>query len=311
MSPRAVGGRRLAFEEIPEPVRAWVGRKVGQVHVLAEHVGGMSPGCAVSLASSGGGTVFLKAVGEELNPRTLEIFRAEAAVLPLLAPVDYRPRFLGCHDEAGWVAILLEHVEGRYPDIDDPADFAALDLAVQRQSAELTPPPDGLPRDQLMADNARRWQLRWEGPIVEDPGRFLPTWAVERMPELLDRVAATPGQLPEDALCHCDGRDDNTLIRADGTAVVLDWGMWQLGPTWLDRALLAAQLSDGELATQWLASWVPPQHDDAVTNLFLSFGGSQAWRASQPADPSLPAMQDYCREDSRRFLELARLRLGA
>jgi aminoglycoside phosphotransferase (APT) family kinase protein len=57
----------------------------------------------------------------------------------------------------------------------------------------------------------------------------------------MDRVRALPHQLPATTLCHFDIRDDNLLVREDGQAVVVDWGMARLGPAWTDLVLLAAQ----------------------------------------------------------------------
>lgn len=308
MSPRAVGGRRLSYVELPDAVCDWVESCVGQVSVLTQHVGGMSPGCACSLQASNGGRYFLKAVGEHLNARTVEIFRAEAAVLPLLSSVRYRPNLMGLYDHDGWVALLLEHVDGRFPDLDEDGDFDALASAMAEQAKELTPAPIGVPGNALMSNNARRWLERWQ-VIKAYPDSYLPTWAAARVDELFGRVEGLPQQLPPESLCHCDGRDDNALIRPDGTAVILDWGMWQLGPSWLDGALLAVQRSDARAANRWLQSWLLPEHGEAVTNLFVAFGGSQAWRAAQPGDPTLPAMQAYCLDDAERFLTLARIRL--
>ena len=55
-------GRRLPYEAVPEPVRAWVTRIVGAVAVAREHRGGMSPGCATSLRTTDGSLSFVKAV---------------------------------------------------------------------------------------------------------------------------------------------------------------------------------------------------------------------------------------------------------
>lgn len=69
------------------------------------------------------------------------------------------------------------------------------------------------------------------------------------------------------------------------------------------------QRTDAVEANRWLASWLPVEHEEAVTNLFVAFGGNQCWRANQPADPTLPAMGAYVRGDAQRFMALARLRL--
>lgn len=301
--PRAVG-LRIGYAQVPEQVRSWVQEQVGPATVIAEHRGGMSPGCATSLESADGQRYFVKAVGEELNARTVEIFRGEVDLLRALPPAPYRPPLLAAYDHDGWVALLLEQVDGRYPDFDDDADFAGAMKAVTAQVEELTPPP--FPANPLEASTAR-WLQRW-GFVREDPHAYLPTWAAERADELYARAEAMRHQLPPTTLCHTDVRDDNFLIRPDGSAVVLDWGMASLAPAWLDPVLLATQRSTDKGAA-WLKGHVAPEDDEAVTNLLVAFGGAQAWRGTQPNHAALPAMADYCREDATRLLALAEHRL--
>src|SRR5699024_3814106 len=127
--------------------------------------------------------------------------------------------------------------------------------------------------------------------------------------ELLPRVVGLPDNLPESALCHFDIRDDNLLLRDDGGAVILDWGMARLGPPWLDHVLLAAQQPTAEQAQYCLDRWIPIDAQQTVTSLLVAFGASQAWNAAQPPRPSLPTLTAYTREDARRLLAIARLRL--
>ena len=54
---RAVG-RRIAYSEVPAAVREYLRRRFGVHEVLAEHTGGMSPGCATTLATADGDRVF-------------------------------------------------------------------------------------------------------------------------------------------------------------------------------------------------------------------------------------------------------------
>lgn len=303
LQPRAVG-KRLAYADVPTHVREWVEARIGKASVIAEHRGGMSPGCATSLEVEDGQRFFVKAVGEQLNQRTVEIFRSEVALLRALPQVSYRPPLLAALDDQGWVALLLEHVEGRYPDFDDDADFEAVLTTVTSQVVALTPPPVTTDR---LATSADRWLARWD-LVRQDPPAYLPSWAAERVDELRARAAAMTQQLPPETLCHTDIRDDNFLIRPDGQAVVLDWGMASLAPRWLDPVLLAMQRPT-DAAARWLQDHVASEDDQAVTNLLVAFGGSQAWRATQPNHPALPAMSDYCREDAHRFLALAERRL--
>ncbi|MGA8113031.1 MAG: phosphotransferase [Actinocatenispora sp.] len=306
--PRAVG-RRIGYRGLPSGVRGWVEARFGPVRVLRDHVGGMSAGCATSLRTADGDDLFVKAVGVEVNEQTVDLFRQEVRLLRRLAPVAYRPALRDAFDRDGWVALALAHVPGRYPDLAADADFAAVARTVEAQIAELTPAPDGTDVPPL-AVTAERWSSRWDG-MAADPGRYLPAWAAARFDELRRRVRDLPAQLPGTTLCHFDVRDDNLLIRDDGRAVILDWGMARLGPEWTDQVLLAVQRDTPVAAEYWLRRRVPPAARDTVTALLVAFGGSQAWNAQQPARPSLPALPAFCRDDAERLLSLARLRLGA
>lgn len=302
-------GRRIGFGQVPAAVRAWVAEEFGDVRVLVEHRGGMSPGCASTLASTRRGPVFVKAVGAELNPQTPQLFRQEIAVLTRLAEVPYRPRVLATYDDGEWVGLALEHVPGRYPDLGDGTDLAAVARVVEQQSAELTPAPAGVDVASL-AWTAGRWRSRW-AVLEDDPARFLPGWAADRFGDLLALVTWLPDRLTEQSLCHFDVRDDNLLIRPDGTAVVLDWGMARRGPRWVDRALLAVQQPTAAGAQRLLERWVPATEQDTLTGLLVAFAGSQAWHAQQPAGPALPALAAFAADDARRLFAIARLRLTA
>lgn len=305
-APRAVG-RRISYGEVPAQLRAWVAERFGPVEVLTGHLGGMSPGCATSLLTADGRVLFVKAVGVELQERTVELFRQEAQLLARLPAAVYRPTLRAVFDEGGWVALVFDHVPGGYPDLDSEADFAAVARVVTEQVAELTPPPPGV-KVAPLAVTAGRWAERWDA-MRGDPGRFLPGWAVARFDELAQRVRALPGGLPAATLCHCDLRDDNLLIDGEGRVVVLDWGMARLGPGWTDLVLLAAQQPTPERAQESLRRWVPPQAEQTATSLLAAFGGSEAWKAQLPMDPSLPTMAAFCRENAERMLAIAQLRL--
>lgn len=267
----------------------------------------MSPGCATSLRAADGQDLFVKAVGAELNEQTVELFRYEIGLLRALPPAPYRPVLRGAYDEGGWVAIVLAQVPGRHPDLARDTDFAAVARVVAAQAAELTPAPVAATS---LTVTAERWLHRWEA-IREQPERFLPGWAAGRIDDLIERVRVLPRQLPATTLCHFDIRDDNLLVRDDGRAVVLDWGMARHGPSWTDLVLLATQRHTAEAAEYWLRRWVPPADQDTVTGMLVALAGSQAWSAQQPARPSLPTLPEFCRDDAQRYLALVRLRLGA
>lgn len=296
----------MPYGSVAPAVRAWVEALAGPVTVVREHRGGMSPGCATTLRAPDGRLVFLKAVGTDQNPQTVELIRYETGILQALPAVPYRPALLASHDRDGWAALLLEHVEGRPPDLADPADHAAVARLVAAQVAELTPPPAG-PDVLPLAETARRWAARWTD-VEADPAGHLPAWAAARVDELVARVRRLPDRLGAGMLCHFDVRDDNLLLRPDGSAVILDWGMARLGPGWVDPLLLALQ-RDTAAAVGHLDTLSPADRETAV-DLLAAFGGSQAWNARQPARPGLPHFAAYCAADADRLLTALAAALG-
>jgi hypothetical protein len=302
--PSAAGVHR-SYDEIPSHVRAWVDEQLdAPVHTATTQAGGMSPGCAARLRTADGRLAFVKAVGSVLNPRTPELFRHEIAVLSHLASVPYRPDVLATYDDGDWVALLLEDVDGRHPDLNDSVQADAVWTTVATQARELTPPPDGLAIGAL-ADNVRVWAGGWT-TMIDDPAP-LPPWARSRVGELTERLTTLPDRLPTESLCHWDVRDDNLLLGPDGTVVIVDWGMAQLGPAWADLFMLCLAWADQpefDVRVAGLDADV-----DTVTDLLLAIGGWLALRSGQPAPPGLPTLPDFQRRESRRILAAAHRRL--
>jgi hypothetical protein len=164
----SAAGVHQPYDRIPDRVRAWVDEQLdARVLMATTQAGGMSPGCAARLRADDGQTAFVKAVGTALNARTPSLFRHEIAILSQLAPAPYRPDVLATYDDGDWVALLLEDVDGRHPDLSDPVEAEAVWTTVAEQSRELTPPPDGLTLD-MLADDVRVWAGGWE-TMTDDP----------------------------------------------------------------------------------------------------------------------------------------------
>ena len=116
---------------------------------------------------------------------------------------------------------------------------------------------------------------------------------------------------------HLDIRDDNLLLRGDGSAVIVDWGMSRPGPSWVDQVLLAAHRvdrADFDAQVAGLSAYgVSASRGDAlqddVTDLLLALGGSLAALRDRPM-PGLPAIDAFRRREQARLLEGARRRLG-
>ena len=234
----------------------------------------------------------MKAAGAELNARTPELFRHEIAVMQRLPSVDYRPDLLAAYDDGSWVAMLLEDVDGRHPDLDVAAEADAVRAAVREQAQALATSGSSLGIEgENLADRVRRWHRQISSG--QDGARAaLPQWWLRDEQALSARVASLADRVAVDAWCHFDIRDDNLLIRPDGRAVILDWGMSCAGVSWLDELLLDLHAVDRPEFDGLVAGRLAyPDSDDLeadTTDMLLALGGSLAVQAARPQPPGLP-----------------------
>jgi hypothetical protein len=314
--PRAAGSPRVSASELPERVRMWIDAELGSPVVDARtQVGGFSSGVAARLAAADGSTVFVKAVDGSVNADTPDLFRHEAAVLTALPERPYRATLRATYDDGDWVALLLDDIEAGHPDLDDDTDMESVRVALVAQAEELTPDPVGLPGPDLAA-SAARWHRRVARALDDDPSHF-PDWFVDEQDLLLARLASLPERLPSESWVHLDIRDDNLLLRADGSAVVVDWGMSRPGPSWIDQVLLAVHRVDRPdfdaqvegLAVFGASASRGSALQDDVTDLVLALGASLAALRDRPM-PGLPAIDEFRRREQARLLAGARRRLG-
>ena len=315
VTPRAVGPR-IDYDHLPAPVRAWVDDALGgHVASATTQVGGFSAGVAARVRTDSGRTAFVKAVDDGVNAQTPELFRHEIAVLEALPDVGYRASLRASYDDSTWVALLLDDVDGRHPDLHDDRDVAAVNAAIVAQARELTPDPVRLDVPD-MAQATARWHRRVVRELDRDPTQF-PGWCVAESDAVLARLASLPDRMPAESWVHLDIRDDNLLVRADGAAVILDWGMSRSGPSWLDQVLLAVHRVETSAFDEMTADVVAfgtsaargPALQDDITDLVLSLGSGLAALRDRPM-PGLPAIDEFRRREQARLLEGARRRLG-
>ncbi len=309
-NPRA-HGKRLAFSDIAEHVHIWLKNTFGSYKVTYEYGGGLSPGCAASIITSDNTPLFIKAAQENSSDATVALFRHEHHVLMSLPPASYRPKLVGAYDSNNWVALVIEHIDGSYPDFTDATTMDTVAEMITCQAAELSPFPQSL--NVLSLKDATQWWVpRWE-EIRNNPSQFIPEQFVdfitETNVETNQRFERTKNSLHSETVCHFDIRNDNLLIQPDGTVMFLDWGIAMTGPRWVDLLILALQAPDPKTTNMFIDKWIPDELQETVTDFLILFGGSQAWNATQPAPPRQPALPGYLADDAARLLTTAQLRV--
>jgi hypothetical protein len=302
---------------MPDQVRSWVADALGSPVVEArDQLGGMSPGCATRLVCADGTRAFVKAVGLELNPVTPILFRREATVLSLIGSHELWADLLASYDDGTWVAILLEDVEGRHPDLDDDATMDLLLHETERLgqvlSERVPDPPAPDPDNGGLADLRRQFHA-WAdavGRAAEVPPELLPDW-VRRDTATWEPLVR--GLAEHDVrLVNFDIRNDNLLERPTGELVFLDWGGTSVGPGWVDPLLARLERVEDPWFDASLASSpeLSAAGDLAVDAWLVGFATFLAWRASTAVDVNLPTLNDFRISVSRSLLVGAERRLG-
>lgn len=287
--PSGRTARRLEWQFLPPNLRAYVERKCGSPVVRADSQGaGFTPGFASVLTCEDGSKHFVKAASAKAQKAFAASYREEARKLALLPPSIPAPRLLWLLDD-DWVALGIEHVEGRNParpwrqrDLD-----AALD-ALEVVASELTPPPAPLARDTFAGDF----------------GEMVDHWDHVRAtrPDLphLEEAAALAARFDEvtrgETLVHTDVRDDNCIVDGDGAVWICDWNWPVTGAAWLDSFLtLVGPRGDGldvdaVIAARPLLRDVPPESLDIVLALLVGYFFKQR---DEPVPPTSPHLRDH------------------
>jgi hypothetical protein len=294
---------RIGWHGVPEHVRCAVDEALGSPIVEAvTQLGGFSPGAAVRVVCRDGRRAFVKAVGSSLNPDTPGLNRAEIVALRLLPDGAPAPRLLSSYDDNDWVALVLEDIDGRRPDLpwtdeDVTAVARSLDvLSRARAHASLRPFAD-------VTHVLSGWDDVAAAPEGVDP-RLL-----ARLPQMLEAQSLAQEVTEGDALVHWDARADNVIVR-DGTAVLLDWAWASRGAGWLDTLLLALDFTvqggpdpDAFLAARPVTAGVPPHHLRAVVGAIVGVWTDRAGRPVPPGLPTIRQWQAHCRDHALRWFD--------
>ena len=290
--PHGRTARRIEWSHLPPRVRSAVEDRTGAPVTKAEsRTSGFTPGLASVLTCEDGSRHFVKAASTKAQRMFAEAYREEARKLAALPEGAPAARLLWTLDVDDWFVLGLEHVDSRQPrrpwrQADLDASLDALELVVDL----LTPPPAALGLDGL----------------VEEFAAFPGYWDHLRTsrPDLthLDEAAALAARYDEvvvgPTLVHTDVRDDNVLIRPDGTALLCDWNFPCVGADWVDTLLLmVGPRGDGLDVEQVLASRpltrdVPAESIDIVLALLTGYFLRQA---EEPVPPTSPHLRDHQR----------------
>ena len=189
------------------------------------------------------------------------------------------------------MVLETEYVEGRAPRRPwRPADLDAGLDALEVVARELTPAPADLHLD-TFADEFGDWPAHWDYVAGAHPD----------LPHLADAAALAAGFAEVtvgDTVVHTDVRDDNMLVRPDGTAVFCDWNWPVRGAAWLDTLIMMIGPRgdgldvDAILAARPLTRDVPAEHVDRVLALVIGY-----FFKSQ--DDPVPATSPYIRDHQR------------
>ena len=307
-------GVHLPWARVPAAVQEWAagvaGSPVAPVAVR-DLTGGFSPG-ATSVLEWPGHTIFVKAVGPELNPDSPGMYRREAVVSAALPRSPRVPRLLELYDDGAWVALAFEAVDGHPPA--HPWVTAELDAVVDALSAmhaELTPSPTQEPGS--LAAYAANLFGGWAALASRGAPDGLDPWAVAHLDRLAELEAAWPEACAGTTLVHGDVRADNVLLTSDGV-VFVDWPHAAVGNPAFDTVGWApsVELEGGPAPEDLLARHAPSRSadPDAVTVLVAAVSGFFISHAFRPAPPGLPTVRAFQAAQGAVALDWLRRRTG-
>ena len=292
----AAEGIRVPYDDLPGHIRQWVDETLGSAVVSAEtQRGGFSPGVAARLRCADGSRAFVKAVSAEANPVSPGMHRREAKITAALPPAAPAPRLLASYDVDGWVALLLEDVDGRHPHLpwrDD--ELRRVVAAIDELFDDLTPCPLA---DAPLVDETWRDEFSgWRDAAADGPPAGLDDWCVEHLDRLAELESRWVDAASGDTLLHLDLRADNMLVAADRVWLV-DWPWAARGAPAFDLVAFAPSVAmqGGPEPADLLAMsrYGRAPDPDQLIVLAATVTGYFLTRALRPPDPGLPTVRAF------------------
>ena len=282
--PHGRTARRLDWVHLPPTVRRAVERRLGSPVVDAvSQTAGFTPGLASVLTSADGNRLFLKAASLKAQSASARSYQIEARRLRELPPGTPAPRLQWIDEVDDWVVLGIEHVEARAPHRPwTPEDLAAASAALVETASALTPAPGLHP--ETFADAFAGFPAYWDA-----------LGQVGHAAEAAALAARYREVTAGDTLLHTDVRDDNLLVRPDGSVLVCDWNWPVVGAAWIDSLLLLLGPRgdgldvDAHIAAHPLLSDVPAEAIDIVLALVTGY-------YLKSAAESVPSSSPWIRE---------------
>lgn len=298
---------RLAWDALPERIRAEVTSRIGPVAAVLSHEGGYSPGMAATLTTAAGDRVFVKAVSTAFHERSAELYRAEARINGLLPDGVPAPRMRWHLEHEDWVVLAFDAADGELAlPWDEQMLAQVLELYAELASV---PAPAGLPTvpHELAALSG------WHTALAD--GSDLRTWDPWVTAHLHD-LAALAHDFGErargTALVHLDARRDN-MVRRGGRVLLVDWPYAAVGAPWVD---LLAQLPSlaleggGDPEAIWeRAAVARDAAAEDVTAVLAGLTGYFVHGSVQPPPVGVPHVRAFQRGQGEVALDWLRRRL--
>jgi hypothetical protein len=293
-------GARVAWQDVPQPVRGAIERVCGGPVIEARtQPGGFSPGVAARVRCADGTRCFVKAASAELNPDAPRLHRQEARVLAELdslvaaghLPV---PRLWGTAELGPWFALIVDDVAGHQPLL--PWRDGELDLvlaALDRLAEALTPAPAPVPTiAEYLGTDLTGWRTLSGTP---DDDR-IDSWSRARLAELAGLEATWAAHAAGTTLLHTDIRADNLLVTGDGVMVV-DWPHACRGAAVADLVFFApsvAMQGGPEPAILLARSRAGREASrEALAAIVCALAGYFTERSLRPPPPGLPTVRRF------------------
>lgn len=225
--------RRHEWDELPEPVRAAVRDRCGEVIEVRAVADGRNSGFAATLVLPFGDQVFCK--GVHVDSKAAKSFRVEARVGPYL-PVRV-PRLRWEIETAEWLMLGFDHVGGHRADFSPgSSDIPLVVDALTECAAVLTPSPtQSLPSMGDLFARVEPWRK-----LRDDPPAALDPWTHSNLARFAAQEPTVIELASGNTLAHTDIHEANVLI--DREAHLLDWAWAKLAAPWVDMSHLVIRL---------------------------------------------------------------------